>query len=108
MSVRVQPTEYRVVDDVIADDFEASSWTITVAWRGPGDLWAVMLRSSCWNRRTRAWDYEPNPSSRTAAFKRAHRFPLVVALDIAKKQAPLITVMGKTATEVMAWKATLP
>lgn len=100
--VVVEPTEYRVVDAAIAhDEANASMWTITVAWRGR-DSWAVMVRGMCWNRRTETWDYEPLPSSRTAAFKRTHRFPLDQALAIAREQAPLVTVMGKTAAEAAA------
>jgi hypothetical protein len=58
-------------------------YTIVLSFRGP-DSWAVLRRGSsyCWNRRTKGWDYEPSPSSRTDAFKRTHRFTLAEALAI--------------------------
>jgi hypothetical protein len=37
-------------------------------------LWAVRRGSTCLNRRTLEFDYEPMPSSRTAAYFKTHRF----------------------------------
>lgn len=85
-----------------ADVPDRDMWVLRVERRGP-DSWAVLHRSFCWNRSTRDWDHEPNPSNRTDAFKRTHRFPLDQALNIARRQAPLVTIMGKTAADVTAW-----
>lgn len=82
-------------------DVNRDLFTIRVERRGE-DSWAVLLRSACWNRRTRMWDYEPLPSSRTEAYKRTHRFPLDEALAIARKQAPLVTVNGWTVAAAIA------
>lgn len=95
--VTVEPVAYEVTAAPISLP-ERDMWTIRVERRGP-DSWAVMHRSWCWNRRTKAWDYEPNPSSRTDAFKRTHRFPLEQALNIARTQAPHVTTMGMTAAQ---------
>ncbi len=102
--VTVEVDRYEVTAYPYHDE-NRDTWTIRVV-RRPGpegrDRWAVLLGSSCWNRRTRTWDYEMQPSSRTAAFRRTHRFPLEEALAIAVKQAPLITRMGMTAADAAA------
>ena len=82
-------------------DINRDLFTVRVERRGE-DSWAVMRRSQCWNRRTKQWDYEPLPSSRTEAFKRTHRFPLDQALDIARKVAPTLSVMGLTVQQAAA------
>ena len=45
------------------------------------------------------WQYEMQPSSRTAKFLRETRFSLDEALQIAKRVAPLVSVNGITASE---------
>jgi hypothetical protein len=92
--VTVEPTRYEVTAYPF-HDINRSDWVITVERRAE-DAWAVLRRSSCWNRRTKQWDHEPLPSSRTDAFKRTHRFPLEQALTIACEQAPKLTMMGWT------------
>lgn len=93
--VSVEPTCYEVTAYPF-HDINRSLFVITVERRAENS-WAVLLRGSqCWNRRTKAWDYEPSPSSRTDAFKRTHRFRLDQALEIARKVAPTLSVMGLT------------
>lgn len=97
----VQVTEY-TVSLLPADDINASSFAITVAYRGRG-LWAVLRRSFCLGR-DGEWDYEMKPSSRTDEWLADHRFTDVEALVLAKAEAPRIVVNGRTAAELMELK----
>lgn len=78
---------------------DSSSWDITVEERAPG-RWSVGVRSWVIGRRGR-YVYEPNPSSRTDAFKRAYRFDLDTALKIAVREAPKVVVNGMTPKQVL-------
>lgn len=95
--VTVEATTYEVTA-AHPDLPDRDMWAIRVERRSP-DSWAVLHRVFCWNRRTKAWDYEPRSSGRGDAFRRTHRFPLDVALDIARREAPRVTVMGLTAAQ---------
>lgn len=90
MSIRVTPTRY-VVCALPEDDENSQVWSLTVEYRGPGDLWAVMHLSYCLSR-SGQWDYEPQPSSRTDDFKATHRFPLDEAIERAKTEYPKLIV----------------
>jgi hypothetical protein len=98
--VSVEATTYEVTGYPFHDE-NRYLFTIRVERRAEGS-WAVMRRSDCWNRRTKAWDYEPLSSSRTAAFKRTHRFPLDQALAIARELALKLTVNGWTLEAAIA------
>ena len=76
-------------------DSEASSWDVTVEERGPG-RWAVCRWGNRVYGRRGQERFEPSPSNRSEAFKRAYRFDLDEALDIAKRIAPKIVVSGMT------------
>lgn len=97
--VTVEPITYEVTAYPF-HDINRDLFAIRVERRAENS-WAVMLRSACWNRRTKTWDYEPMPSSRTAAFMRTHRFPLDQALAIAREQAPNLTVNGWTLADTI-------
>jgi hypothetical protein len=86
------------------DDFEASSWTIRVAWRGPGDRYAVIDRAGLCLSTSGKWHYELQPSSRTDRFKRHHRFPYEQACQLAAKHAPKVRNMGMTAADLPIWR----
>jgi hypothetical protein len=100
--VTVRPSSYEVTAYPYQDDYRCD-WVITVARRGT-DNWTVLRPGGgCWNRRTKMWDYEPMPVNRTAEFKRTHRFPLEDALDIARREALQLTVVGMTLSQAIAW-----
>jgi hypothetical protein len=80
--------------------------SLTVAHRGPGDVWAVTDRFGSCLAADGEWDYEPRPSERHAAWKASHRFPLVEALARAEALAPQLSVNGRTVADVLAKEAT--
>lgn len=98
--VTAEPVAYEVTAYPF-HDINRDLFALRVERRGD-DSWAVLRRGAAWNWRTKAWDYEPLPSSRTDAYKRTHRFPLEQALAIAREQAPLITVNGWTVSAAIA------
>ncbi len=85
------------------DELDASSWALTVEWRG-SDQWAVKHGAFCLSR-SGDWDYEMRPSEREDEWIAAHRFPLGEALDLAKHAAPNVVVNGFTPADLLAWRA---
>lgn len=77
----------------------ASIWYLEVSWRGPGDLWAVKLRSQVYSTADE-WEHEPLPSSRDDDFKERTRFPLAEAIRLAQRLLPAVVVNGMTADDV--------
>lgn len=100
LAVAVEPVTYEVTAYPF-HDIDRDMFTIRVERRGQ-DSWAVLRRGACWNRRTKQFEYEPLPSSRTDAYKRTHRFPLNQALAIAREQAPLMVTNGWTVAAAIA------
>lgn len=94
----VRVTEY-TVSVLPEDDINASAYAVTVAYRGRG-LWAVLLRSFCLGR-DGEWDFEMLPSSREDEWLAEHRFTREEALELAKAEAPHISVNGRTAAELL-------
>jgi hypothetical protein len=92
----VQVTEYTV--SLLPEGPDASSYEITVAYRGRG-LWAVTRSRMCLGG-DGEWDWEPLPSERTEEWLLAHRFDLDTALRLAKRAAPGIVVNGRSAADV--------
>lgn len=90
--IRVTPNRYSVCA-LPEDDENSQVWRLTVEYRGPGDLWAVMHLSYCLSRGGQ-WDHEPSPSNRTDHFKTMHRFPLEEAIERAKSEYPKLIVNG--------------
>lgn len=90
------------------DGVNRSQYVLYVEWRG-GDNWCVTDGSYCY-RKDGHKSYERNPSSRTDRWKRAYRFPLHEALDLARRVAPKMTVgdgpnrKGMTAAEMWEWE----
>ena len=97
----VEVTRYQV-SCLPSDDPDAYHFTLTVERRDVNpDRWAVMRGSFCLDAKGRE-EYEPNPSSRTDAFKRRYRHSLEDALALAKRIAPTLTVMGHTVDDALA------
>jgi hypothetical protein len=79
---------------------DASSWNITVEYRGR-NLWAVCWRRECLGL-DRRWDFESSPSNRADSWLKTHRFGLAEALRLAEKMAPVIRINGYTAMDALA------
>lgn len=100
----VQTTEYRVswlpMDE---DNWDWLHWSLTVEWRGH-DKWAVCWAGECLSK-SGQWSHERQPSSRTDAWLRTHRFDLETALALAKKAGPKLRVNGKSVADLLAKRA---
>lgn len=78
-------------------------FVIYVEWRGD-DRWAVVqpwAPTPCLSS-SGEWDWEMRPSERTREWIAAHRFDLHTALEMAKREAPKMTVNGWTPAQVLA------
>ncbi|RIH58225.1 hypothetical protein D3C59_33845 [Streptomyces sp. SHP22-7] len=95
----VQATQY-VVSCLPEGDINRRHYTLNVAYRGE-DTWAVIDPPHCLSN-TGDWDYEHVPSERTDEWIATHRFDLDTALRLAKEQARLIIVNGRTVTDALA------
>lgn len=109
MSRAWRAIEY-VLDPGPEGDHESGMWGVTLAWRGPGDQWAVIRgcymsgNLPCFEADGNM-DYEPSPSSRTDEWKAAHRFPLAEAMALGERVLPTITINGMTWAQVEAWRS---
>lgn len=94
----VRPIEYAVttLPAKWQDHYDASTWTVRVGWRGPGERWAVIWGSECYDAQGNHC-YERSPSGRSDEFKQQFRFGLDEAIEIAKGIAPQVSVNGITA-----------
>lgn len=90
----VRPTAY-AVSCLPPEHPDAYMFMLHVEWRGPGDRWCVTNGAYCYSK-TGCQRYEPNPSSRTDAFKRTYRHSLDDALALAIRLAPKITCGSHT------------
>ncbi len=109
MTVHEQVTGYVVCAiPMDADRYpEYHHWMIKVEWCGR-DRWAVRRYGEVYcrtdGRRSRPQGvYEPTPSSRSEHFLRTYRFDLDEALALARKIAPKVICMNKTATQYAEW-----
>lgn len=100
---RVLATSY-TVSCLPYDGIDAEVFSIQVDYAGHG-RWAVRQRSRCLATDGR-WDWEPIPSERTDEWLAKYRFDLDTALRLAKEQAPLVKVNGRTVEQVLAWYET--
>jgi hypothetical protein len=85
------------------DHIDAAAWCVTVASRGHC-LWAV-IRGGDGGPVLDAggrWAWEPIPSERDDEWRARHRFPLERALELAREQAPKVTINGMTAVQCLA------
>lgn len=104
-----QAIEY-VLDPGGEDDADSGLFAVSVAWRGPGDRWAVIqgaYRSGhlpCFDAKGKM-DYESSPSNRTDKWKRTHRFPLGEAMRLGERVLPTIKVNGLSFDDVCRWRA---
>ena len=95
-AVREKVTAYEV--SILPEDhIDAGHFTIRVEYRGRG-LWAVLRHGFCWGT-DGEWDYESSPSNREDEWLATHRFPLERALELAREQAPRMSVNGTTAEQ---------
>lgn len=101
---RVQPTSY-TVSCLPYDDINAESYSIRVDYAGH-DRWAVRQRGSRCLAADGKWEWEPIPSEHDDDWLAAHRFDLDTALRLAKEQALLVKVNGRTVEQVLAWYET--
>jgi len=92
MPTSVKAIKYRIcgLDD---NDVDSSIWSLTVEWRGPGDVWAVKHLSKCYCS-DGTWDIEPSPSNRDDEYKATHRFTKHEAMAIALQHYPSLIVNG--------------
>lgn len=74
-------------------------YAITVEYRGDG-LWAVCSGGFCFGT-DGEWDFEPSPSSREDDWLATHRFDEATALELAERQAPLMTCNGITVAQAL-------
>ena len=81
----------------------AHSLTIAVEYRGRGK-WAVLNAPFCLGS-DGEWDYEMRPSEREDEWLATHRFDLDTALELAKREAPLMSVNGWTVERILADEA---
>ena len=109
VDIHTRPTRFEVTAwPGPIDGVNRSHFVLYVEWRG-GDDWCVTDGIYCY-RRDGHKSYERQPSSRTDRFKKAYRFPLDEALQIAQRAAPKMRLgagpnrKGKTAAEVWDWE----
>lgn len=107
--VFVRPTRYEVTAwPGPIDAVNRSHYVLQVEWRGDGK-WCVTDGFGCY-RADGQHEYEPNPSSRGAAFIKRTRFSLDEALQLARRIAPTMTVgagpgkPGMNAAEMWEWE----
>lgn len=105
MQPTVEVTRYQV-SCLPSDHPDAIHFTLTVERRDINpDRWAVLRSGFCYDTKGRK-KYEMIPSSRTDAFKRRYRHTLEDALEIAKRVAPTLTVMGHTVEDAFSRTST--
>lgn len=107
LPVRVEPTRYEITN-YPEGGVNARHFTLWVERRDV-DLWCVTNGVECY-RKDGHTSYESNPSSRTDRFKKAYRFSLDDALELAQRLVPKIRLgagpksKGKTAEEIWEWE----
>lgn len=95
----VRVTRYEV--SCIPEDHETRfSLTVAVECRGRGK-WAVLNAPYCLGS-DGEWEYEMRPSERDDEWLATHRFDLETALELAKREAPLMRVNGWTVPRILA------
>jgi hypothetical protein len=98
----VRVSQYEVCAHPDPDSINYHLYVINVEHRG-GDRWAISRHRQCLGKRGN-WSWESNPSSRTDRWLNAYRHDLDVALDLARKEAPKVTVNGLTAAACWEWE----
>lgn len=93
MSITVKPVKYMICALPFDDSGDSQVWSLTVEWRGPGDIWAV-VRHAYNLSRSGKWHFESQPSSRTDRFLRDHRFSYDEAMSRALKAYPKVVING--------------
>ena len=111
----VQAVKY-TVNCLPEDGIESHVFALTVDYRGDG-RWGVYRNPHCCLGNDSEWSYgytwrdgaqEPDGDEEwneyhagRDAWLQAHRFDEETALNLAKEQAPLVTVNGRTVTEAL-------
>ncbi len=93
-SVQVQgDVHMRVTEVTIAtvpeDHVNFRHRSVQVAWRGPGDVYAVTRMRECLAA-DGTWDWEPQPSDREDDWIATHRFPYQQAVALAATAVQLL------------------
>jgi hypothetical protein len=96
----VQAVEY-TVNCVPEDDINSFSFQIRVQYRGNGRYAVIRGGDMCLGA-DGTWDFGVKEYDRGDDWLNAHRFDLDTALNLAKQQAPLVTVNGHTVTDALA------
>jgi hypothetical protein len=95
----VRATRYEV-SCLPEDEWDAHLWDIAVEDRG-GSRWAVTHHGKCLGR-DGLWSCESIPSERRDEWLAEYRFDLDEALELAKRQAPIVKINGFTAADYLA------
>ncbi|MEU5741998.1 hypothetical protein ABZ784_28900 [Streptomyces tendae] len=95
----VQAVEY-TVNCLPDDNINAFVYQIRVQYRG-ADRYAVIRGGDQCLGADGTWDYGVKEYDRGDDWLNAHRFDLDTALRLAKEQARLVTVNGRTVTDVL-------
>ncbi len=101
LPIRIVKSVYTVSCFDISDGHWFHHYQIRVEERSK-DQWAVLDPLGDTLSDKGEWDYEPQPSSRTDAWLKSHRFDLEAAMLWAHKVLPFIEVNGVTTVE--AWR----
>lgn len=98
----VQAVEY-TVNCLPEDDIDGHAFGIRVQYRGAGRYAVIRGGDMCLGA-DGTWDHGVKEYDRGDDWLNAHRFDLDTALDLAKEQAPLVTVNGFTVADALAMR----
>lgn len=96
----VHAVEY-VVSCLQGDDINFDLYAVRVQYRGGGRYAVIGLGDMCLGA-DGTWDRGVKEYDRGDAWLDSHRFDLDTAIRLAKEQAPLVTVNGRTVTDALA------
>jgi hypothetical protein len=98
-----EPTAHAVEYEVSClpdDDINRHLYAIRVQYRGNGRYAVIRLGDLCLGA-DGTWDHGVKEYDRGDDWLDAHRFDLETALRLAKEQAPLVTVNGRTVSDAL-------
>jgi len=95
----VQAVEY-TVNCLPEDNINSLLYEIRVQYRGNGRYAVIRGGDMCLGS-DGTWDYGVKAYDRDDDWLNAHRFDLDTAIRLAKEQAPLVTVNGRTVTDAL-------
>ncbi|MFD8845460.1 hypothetical protein [Streptomyces pseudogriseolus] len=95
----IHPVEY-VVSCLQSNNINFDLYAIRVQYRGDGRYAVIGLGDMCLGV-DGTWDHGVKEYDRGDDWLDAHRFDLETALRLAKEQAPLVTVNGRTVSDAL-------